>query len=99
MCMQCRVTSRIILVLRSMTKEEQVMEALEVVEEVEDLVEVADKSIDTVAENRDTTQEIVPTPPQYVSIASPMIMLLNNVLFYKISGRKRDHRWETRMSS
>ena len=98
MFMRCRVTNRI-LALRNMTKEEQVAKALEVVEEVEDLVEVADKSIATAADNRDTMQETVPTPPQYVSIASPMIMLLKNVLFYKISGRKRDHRWETKMSS
>ena len=68
-------------------------------EEVEDLVEVTDKSIVTAAENRDTMQEIVPTPPQYVIIASTIIMLLKNVLFYKISGRKRDRRWETRTSS
>lgn len=82
-----------------MTKEEQVVEALEVVEEVKDLVEVADKSITTATDSRDTMQEIVPTPPQYVNIASPMIMLLKNVLFYKISGRKRDHSYETKMSS
>ena len=75
------------------------MEVLEVAKEVEDLVEVTDKSIVTAADNKDTTQETVPTPPQYVSIASPMIMLLKNVLFCKISGRKRDHRWETRMPS
>lgn len=92
MCMRCRVTSRTILALHSTTKEEQVTEALEVAEEVEDLVEVADKSFATVADNRDTKQETVPTPPQYVSIACPMIMLLKNVIFKKISGRKRDHR-------
>ena len=87
--MQCRVTSSKILALRSTTKEEQVVEVVEVTEEVEDLVEVTEKSFSTAVHNRDTTQEIVPTPPQYVSIASHMIMLLKNVLFYKISGRKR----------
>ena len=76
-----------------MTKEEQVME------EVEDLVEVMEKSIAIAMDNRDTTQETLPTPPQYVSIASRMIMLLKNTLFYKISGRKRDHIWETKMSN
>jgi hypothetical protein len=73
--------------------------ALYVMKEVEDLVEVMDKSFATTVDNKDTTQDIVPTPPQYVSIASPMIMLLKNVLFYKISRRKRDYRWETKMSS
>ena len=99
MCMQFRVTSNKILELGSMTKEEQFMEALEVKEEEEDLVEVKDKSLAIAMESKDTTQETIPTPPQYVSIANPMIMLLNNVLFYKISGRKRDRRWETRMSN
>ena len=97
--MQCKVTSNIILALCSMTKEEQVVEALEVEEEEEDLVEVEDKSLATIVDNKNTMQETIPTPPQYVSIASPMIMLLKNVLFYKISGKKRDHRWETGMSS
>ena len=80
------MTSRTILALRNMTREEQVEEDLEVVEEVEDLVEVVERSLATAVDNRDTMQEAVPTPPQYVSVASPMIMLLNNVLFYKISG-------------
>ena len=87
--MRCKVINRTILALRSTTKEEQVVEALEVM----------DKSIATIVDNRDTTQETIPTPPQYVSIASPMIVLLKNVLFCKISGRKRDHRWETRTSN
>ena len=99
MCMQCRVTSRTILTLRNMTKEEKLTEALEVMEEVDNLVEVMDKLIATTMDSRDTTQETVPTPLQCVSIASPMIMLLKNVLFYKISSRKRDHIWGTRMSS
>ena len=99
MCMRCRVTNRTTLALCSTTKEEQVMEALEVEEEVEDLVEATNKSTATTTNYKDTMQETVLTPPQYVSIASLMIMLLNNVLFYKISGRKRDRRWETRMSS
>ena len=68
-------------------------------EEVEDLVEGADKSIATTTDNKDTTHETVPTPPLPVSIASPMIMLLKNVLFYKLSGRKRDNKWEIRMFS
>ena len=71
MFIQCRVTSRTILALRSMTKEERV---------VEDLAEVADKLFATTADNRDTMHETIPTPPPPISIASPMIMLLNNVL-------------------
>ena len=97
--MQCRVANSTILALHSTTKEEQVMEALEVEEEVEDLVEVEDKSLATVVDIKDTTQETVPTPPQYVSIANPMTMLLKTALFYKISGRKRDRSWETKMFS
>ena len=97
MFMRCRVTIRTILALRSTTKEEWVMEAIEVAEEVEDLVEVANKSIATAADNRDTMQETIPTPPQYVSIANPMIILLKTALFYKLSGKKIDHRWEIRI--
>ena len=66
-----------------MTKEEQVAEALEVAEEVEDFIEVVDKSIATATDNKDTTQETVPTLPQYVSIANSMTMLLKTALFYK----------------
>ena len=97
--MQCRVTSITTLALCGTTKEEKVMDTLEVTEEVEDVEEVMDKSTAIAADNKDTMQETVPTPPQYVSIANPISMLLKNVLFCKISGTKRDHRWETRMSS
>ena len=85
--------------LCSMTREEQVMEVLEDMEEVEDLAEVVDKLFSTTADNRDTMHETAPTPPLPVSIASPIIMLLKNVLFYKLSGRKRYHRWEIIMFS
>ena len=99
MFMQCRVTNRTILALRSTTKEERIMEALEVEEEVEDLVEATDKLFATTTNKRDITHEIAPTPPQNVSISSPMTMLLKNFLFYKLSGKKRDHGWETKMFS
>ena len=92
MFMRCRVTNRTILALCSTTKEEWVVETLEAKEEVEDLAEVVDKLFATTADNRETTFETAPTPPLPVSIASTMIMLLKNVLFYKLSGRKRDHR-------
>ena len=55
MCMRCRVTSRIILALRSMPREEQVMETLEAEEEVEDLVEVGDKLYAKTADSNATT--------------------------------------------
>ena len=99
MSMRCRVTIRTILALCSTTKAEWVTEALEAKEEVEDLVEVVDKLFATTTDNKDTMRETVPTPPLPVSIASPITMLLKNVLFYKLSGRKRDHRWEIRMFS
>ena len=99
MSMQCRVTSRTILALRSTTKQEQVMEALEVKEEEEDLVEVEDKLIAIDVDSKDTMQEIVPTPPQYVSIANPMNILLMTSLFYRVSCRKRDRSWEIKMFS
>ena len=86
-------------VMCSTTKEEKVKEVSKSLDEVDDLVEVADRSFATIVENKDTTYGTVPIPLQLVSIVNPMIMLLKNVLFYKISGRKRDHRWETRMSS
>ena len=75
------------------------MEALEVVEEVEDLVEVEEKSLAIIVDNKETTQETVPTPPQYVSIVNPMNILLKTALFYRVSGKKRDRSWDTRMSS
>ena len=43
MFMRCKVTSRTILELRSMTKEEWVVEVLKAEGEVEDLVEIMDK--------------------------------------------------------
>ena len=67
--------------------------------EVEDLVEVVDRLSTTTMDNRDTMPETIPTPPQLVSLASLTIMLLRNALFYKLSGKKRDHRWEIIMSS
>ena len=82
-----------------MTREEQVKEVLEVVDEVEDMVEVRDRLFATTTDNKGTMCEIIPIPLLLVSIASPMIVLLKNVLFYKLSGRKRGHRWETKMFS
>ena len=75
MFMQCRVTSRTILALRSTTREEKVEESLEVMEEVEDLVEVVDILFATIVDNRDTTHETVPTLPLPISIASLTIII------------------------
>ena len=44
-----------------MTKVGQVEETSEVVEEVEDMVEVADRSSATIADNKDTSPRNVPT--------------------------------------
>lgn len=50
-------------------------------DEAEDLVEVRDKSFATIEDNKDIMHGTIPIPLQLVSIANPMIMLLNNVLF------------------
>ena len=66
--------------LRSMTKEGQVVEALE----------FEDRSLAIVVDSKDTTQETVPNPSQYVSIENPMNIFLKTALFYRVSGGKRD---------
>ena len=66
-------------------------------DEVEDLVEVTDRSFATIADNKDTSQGTAPTRLQLVSIVGPLIMLLKIVLFCKLSGRKRDHIWEIKI--
>ena len=68
-------------------------------DEAEDMVEVTNKLFATIVDNKDTMREIVPIPLHLVSITNLMIMLLKNVLFYKLSGRKRDHRWEIKIYS
>ena len=67
------------------------MEALEVEEEEEDLVEVEYQSLTIVIDNKDTIQKNIPNPSKYVSIANTMNILLKTALFYRVSGRKRDH--------
>ena len=74
MCMQCRVTSRIILALHSMTREEQIVEILEAEEEVEDLVEVMDNLYATTADNKATMRETVQILLPPVSTINPLIM-------------------------
>ena len=88
--MQCRVTNNKILALRSTTKEEKVMEALEVEEEEEEMVEVEDQSLAIAVDNKDTMQETVTNPLQFVSIVNLMTILWKTTLFYKESGRIRD---------
>ena len=68
-------------------------------EEVEDLVEVEDILFSTTTEHGETRHKTVPTLLLPVSIVSLTIMLLRNALFYKLSGRKRDHIWEIKISS
>ena len=79
--MQCRVTNRIIPVMRNTTKEERVEKVLEVMVEMEDLVEVEDKLFVTIAEHLDTTHETVPILPLHFSIVSFIIILFNIFLF------------------
>ena len=74
------------------------MEALEVEEEEDKMVEVEDQSLAKAIDNKAIMQETVINLPQYVSIVITNI-LLKTSLFYRISGRKRDHSWETRMFS
>ena len=66
---------------------------------MQDLVEVANKLSSITVDKRDTICKTIPTLPQLVSIANLMIMLLKNVLFYKLGGGKRGQRWEIRMYS
>ena len=75
------------------------MGVLEVEEEEKELVEVKDQSLATDMDNKDIMQETITNPPQYVSIANPMNILLKTALFYRISGRRRDRSWVTRMFS
>ena len=80
--MQCRVTNKIMQVMRSMTKEEQAEEVLEAMAEMQDLVEVKDRLFVTSAEHPDTMHESIPILPLHVSIASLMIIILKNALFF-----------------
>ena len=84
-------------VMRNTTRDEHVEEVSEAADEVEDMVEVTDRSFATIVDNKDTSQGTAPTRLQLVSIVGPLIMLLKNALFYKLSGRKRSHIWEIRM--
>ena len=79
----CKVINKITEVMHSTTKIGQVKETSEVVEEVEDMVEAADRSSVTIADNKDTSQGTGPTRLQPVSIVDPLIMLLKIVLFCK----------------
>ena len=64
-----------------MTKEEQVEEVLEDMEEMQDLVEVEDRLFVTTTELLETTHETVPILPLHVSIVSLMIILFKIALF------------------
>ena len=79
--MRCKVTSRIILAMCSMTKEEWVEEVLEAMDKMEDLVEVEYKLFVTTAEHLNTMHETIPILPLHLSIVSLMIILLNISLF------------------
>ena len=65
-CMLCRLTNRVMLALRSMTKAEWVMETIEVEEEEEQLAEAKDQSLAIDVTNKDTMQEIVTSLSQHM---------------------------------
>ena len=70
------------------------MEDSEAEEESEEMVEYEDQSLTIATDNKDTMPENVIIPPQYVSIVNIMTMLWKIALFYKESGRIRDHSWK-----
>ena len=79
------------LALHSTTKVEWVLEILEVEEEEEkQLAEAKDRSLATNVAIKDTMQEIVINPSQYVLIVNTMNTLSNTAPFYKEGFRKRD---------
>ena len=67
------------------------MEDLEPDEELEEMVEVEDQSLSIATDNKDTMPENVISPSQYVSIVNLMTILWKTALFYRESGRTRDH--------
>ena len=81
-CMQCKLTSKATLALRSMTKAEWVMEIIEVKEEEEQLTEAKDQSLAIDVTSKDTMQEIVTNLSQYVLIVNPMNTLLKTIQHY-----------------
>lgn len=97
--MQCRVTNNRMLALHSTTKEEQVVEASKVEEELEEMVEVEDQSIVIIVDNKDIMIENATNPSQYVSIANLMNISWKTSLSYRGCGRKRDRSWKTRIFS
>ena len=74
MCMQCRVTSRIILALHNTTREDWVVEILEAKEEVEDLVQVMHNLYATTADKKATIRETIQILLPLVSTINPLIM-------------------------
>ena len=98
-CMQCRLTSREMLSLRSTTKEKWVMEIIEVEEEEEQLAESKDQSLATDVTSKDTMQEIVTNLSQYVLIVNPMNTLLKTAQCYEEGFKRRDRNYETKMSN
>ena len=67
------------------------MENSEAEEEPKEMVEVKDQSLAITMDNNDTMLENVISLSQYVSIVNPMSILWKTALFYRGSGRIRDH--------
>ena len=68
------MTDRIILALHNTTREERVVEILEVKEEVEDLVKVEDNLYATTVDNKATMWETIQILLPPVSTINPLIM-------------------------
>ena len=79
-CMKCKLISRVMLALHSTTKEEWVVEIIEVEEEEEQqFVEAKDRSLAIDVASKDTMQDMVTDLSQYVLIVNPMNTLLKTI--------------------
>ena len=67
------------------------MEVSEAEEELEEIVKVEDQSLDSAMDKKDIMLQNVIRPSRYVSIVNIMTILWKTSLFYKESGRTRDH--------
>ena len=94
-CMQCRLTSKAMSTLHSTTKEEWVVEIIEVEEEEEQLIEAEDQSLAIDVTNKDTMKGIVTN----LFIVNPMNTLLKTIQRYYEGFKRRNLNSETKMSS
>ena len=81
-CMLSKLTSKAMLALCSMTKEEWVVETIQVTEEEDQLVEAKDQSLAIDVTSKDTMQDIVTNLSQYVLTVNPMNTLFKTAQLY-----------------